>query len=88
MVRRRPRRLAYFNNDGGGNAVRNARTLRGSSARDPLDARRRRAGPTLASRTTRNDEEVEMHSENDRIVHDTGDDAPVIRDVQAEAEAG
>ena len=28
-----------------------------------------------------------MHSENDRIVHDTGDDGPVIRDVQAEAEA-
>ena len=28
-----------------------------------------------------------MHSENDRIVHDTGDDRPVVRDVQAEAEA-
>ena len=27
-----------------------------------------------------------MHSD-DRIVHDTGDDAPVVRDVEAEAEA-
>ena len=27
-----------------------------------------------------------MHSD-DRIVHDTGDNAPVIRDVKAEAEA-
>jgi hypothetical protein len=40
-----------------------------------------------------NDEEVEMHSDDrivpgdDRIVHDTGDRVPVVRDVEAEAEA-
>ena len=28
-----------------------------------------------------------MHSENDRIVRDTGETTPVVRDVEAEAEA-
>ena len=70
--------------------MRNARTLRWTPGRLTWGLRpppRAGAAPDLRSPLARrlNDEEVEMHTD-DRIVHDTGDDAPVVREVEAAAE--